>query len=698
MSTTNNNNNNNNNPVDDVANNNNNGASNNTTKKLAPRTKRYNDAVARLYDPNMKVCKKCIEAKPKSEFFGIRFKTKETVTCKDCRLKINAAAKTPGKKKKVQPSNKSKYAIASEKLAGLTNPEDYRICSGCVKVEPLESFIGDKSKGSACVRARGSSSLEGRVLKTCAACRLKYKIYDASSKRKKRKRERNQKLKKEDPIKYASYSKKSRAKKRVEMGDALYKETMARKARESRKKKKFNNTYKSYDGVSSRLSYYKSCADTKNNAWELTDDQAIMFFKSRCFYCKQVPTEACLMGIDRLCSGSGYNINNAVPCCTECNMMKGCMDPKSFIVLARKIASNMNLTECNNEWKSFKIVHPRSVKASYNTYKKRATNNLYEFTLTKEEFDEIVSGTCYYCDQCEKSCGLDRVSSSLGYTKDNVVPACKMCNYFKRDLDKDYFKDKVCAIALNDSIDVEWFRGININLNNMMVQNTTTSCNNNNYNVPVDMFKYINNLYIPSYHICTFTSCTRKILKGIMCNECISKKNKMSTNSNSLMEAAGYTRCTATTKTLKPCNRWAEKGTKHCTMHTPGRNPDAVSPECMCLAAKQPSMIRCKKKSVGGSKFCQFHKTRKNEIEFPSSTDITEIREYVQNLIKSKNVILKGPNPCEAYTRSKTKCKCKSLPGHDVCYRHMFALDANDKFKVCLEYFKHKKNEGRNKK
>jgi len=155
--------NNNNNTVDDVANNNNNvntDVSNNTTNKLAPRTKRYNEAVARLDDPNMKVCKKCIEAKPKSEFFGIRFKTKETVTCKDCRLKINAKSKDSSKVPS-QPK-KSKYVIASEKLDSLANPNDYRICSGCINVKPLESFIGNKSKD--------------KVLKTCAACRLKNKI------------------------------------------------------------------------------------------------------------------------------------------------------------------------------------------------------------------------------------------------------------------------------------------------------------------------------------------------------------------------------------------------------------------------------------------------------------------------------------------------------------------------------------------
>lgn len=39
--------------------------------------------------------------------------------------------------------------------------------------------------------------------------------------------------------------------------------------------------------------------------------------------------------------------------------------------------------------------------------------------------------------------GIDRVDSSLGYTVDNVVPCCKLCNQAKNNLSKQEFVDWV---------------------------------------------------------------------------------------------------------------------------------------------------------------------------------------------------------------------------------------------------------------
>ena len=37
--------------------------------------------------------------------------------------------------------------------------------------------------------------------------------------------------------------------------------------------------------------------------------------------------------------------------------------------------------------------------------------------------------------------GLDRIDSSIGYKKDNVVPCCKICNYMKRSMSQsDFYK------------------------------------------------------------------------------------------------------------------------------------------------------------------------------------------------------------------------------------------------------------------
>jgi phosphopantetheine adenylyltransferase len=77
---------------------------------------------------------------------------------------------------------------------------------------------------------------------------------------------------------------------------------------------------------------------------------------------------------------------------------------------------------------------------------KRRKSELREapFTLTFEQFKELIFKPCVYCG-AEKINqtkyqrgegtlhwnGVDRVDSSKGYTIDNVVPCCKICNRAK---------------------------------------------------------------------------------------------------------------------------------------------------------------------------------------------------------------------------------------------------------------------------
>lgn len=79
----------------------------------------------------------------------------------------------------------------------------------------------------------------------------------------------------------------------------------------------------------------------------------------------------------------------------------------------------------------------------WNNYKQSAKYGDYEFSLTKEEFLELITSNCKYCGieprQISKSNngnfvynGIDRIDSSKGYTKENCVTACKDCNYAKQ--------------------------------------------------------------------------------------------------------------------------------------------------------------------------------------------------------------------------------------------------------------------------
>ena len=88
----------------------------------------------------------------------------------------------------------------------------------------------------------------------------------------------------------------------------------------------------------------------------------------------------------------------------------------------------------------------------YSNYKHSAKKRRIEFALSKDEFKSLISQDCTYCGSPPSSFylmrgsnggilynGIDRVKSSLGYTLDNVVPCCGMCNRAKIDMDVEEF-------------------------------------------------------------------------------------------------------------------------------------------------------------------------------------------------------------------------------------------------------------------
>jgi hypothetical protein len=84
------------------------------------------------------------------------------------------------------------------------------------------------------------------------------------------------------------------------------------------------------------------------------------------------------------------------------------------------------------------------------------------FELTEAEFKTLTQKDCHYCGAPpaqrlpkEKEIyiynGVDRLYSDRGYTKDNCVAACGICNRMKGTLTPIEFLDKVRAIAEHSS-------------------------------------------------------------------------------------------------------------------------------------------------------------------------------------------------------------------------------------------------------
>jgi len=103
------------------------------------------------------------------------------------------------------------------------------------------------------------------------------------------------------------------------------------------------------------------------------------------------------------------------------------------------------------------------LKFSYGVYKSRAKKYKRIFDLTLKEFEEITSENCFYCgikpnnvsltkaskdDKRTKYKsytynGIDRIDSSKGYVKGNVVPCCKWCNIAKGNKSVEEFKEHI---------------------------------------------------------------------------------------------------------------------------------------------------------------------------------------------------------------------------------------------------------------
>lgn len=93
----------------------------------------------------------------------------------------------------------------------------------------------------------------------------------------------------------------------------------------------------------------------------------------------------------------------------------------------------------------------------FNIYKRGARNRNYEFSLSKEQFQELTSSNCHFCGIEPKQKtgrinyhstygeyiynGIDRKDNAQGYIFQNCLPCCKICNYAKHKLSFEEFEE-----------------------------------------------------------------------------------------------------------------------------------------------------------------------------------------------------------------------------------------------------------------
>lgn len=334
----------------------------------------------------------------------------------------------------------------------------YKKCDGCREKERIneQKRTQQRKENGSCSNCGKKSNdpadfLDFRGEKTakCKACRVKLyerekialsegrkKLYAPSEQRK----EKKKLWRKNNHQKVASYWINYRARKMNELGDDYWINN-ARKAREYREslsdERKFMLNENKRKNIKAKLNYYKCRAKLKNIIWNIDDDYAFELFNDKCIYCNCDPDDY-YNGIDRIDNAKGYELTNVATACRICNMLKACMDYDIFLKRCEHILTHLKIIKGRLHMDIF----PKSKSMQFNKYVSSAQKRNIEFKLTENQYNLLVSGSCYLCGTPSFNNhinGIDRYDSSLGYTIDNSRTCCSGCNYMKNKYPYDEF-------------------------------------------------------------------------------------------------------------------------------------------------------------------------------------------------------------------------------------------------------------------
>jgi hypothetical protein len=156
-----------------------------------------------------------------------------------------------------------------------------------------------------------------------------------------------------------------------------------------------------------------------------------------CYYCGFYSMHK-FVGIDRIDNNKGYILENCVPACKMCNMIKNADHPNAFLDKVELICAYRQTPIYNNAssivWNSYLS---KSQMRSYNDYKYVSEQmRSIKFLLTEKQYNLIQHNECYICGirpMDGHRNGIDRIDNNNDYTIENCKACCGHCNKMKRD-------------------------------------------------------------------------------------------------------------------------------------------------------------------------------------------------------------------------------------------------------------------------
>ena len=170
----------------------------------------------------------------------------------------------------------------------------------------------------------------------------------------------------------------------------------------------------------------------------------------RCTACHKTPLEGAVFGLRTDCITPRWKSH-----CQECyrnskydQAYRKREREKDEDGYKKRNAGRMMLWRENNKehWDEYTKRYLQTANGKISVVKTSAKQRGIFFDTRDEElFKELVQHPCWYCGNQKTS--LDRLDSSLGYTRTNVVACCSPCNFMKCDSSVSCFLDRAALLA-----------------------------------------------------------------------------------------------------------------------------------------------------------------------------------------------------------------------------------------------------------